>query len=162
MTSRFVFSLACTSLSCLVAACAAPEPSGGSARAGLLVLVDHGAASEEAARACDLQAPGSGAAIRNAHKAWSAQHGAAQESLLQSLQDQARAAARGDPSAQTAQSDNTLALFRAASLRKQEQSMAAMDAGRLTRFCQDYPGQYATPEMDFTATYLRERSGVSR
>ncbi len=152
MILRSVFLLASAGLSCLVAATAWAQPARGSSRAGLLVLVDHHAASEEVARACELQAPGSGAAIRGAHEAWQVQHGTAQRALLQSLRDEAAAAP----------SDNTLALFRAASLDKLKQSMAAMDAGRLARFCQDYPSQYATPEMDFTTMYLRERSGPRR
>jgi hypothetical protein len=136
----------------------------GSSLDGVLVLVDHGAASQEAARACDRQAPGSGAAIQSAHTAWSAQHGAAQRALLESFHDESRArtAARGSSPPSAAQSDNALELFRAASLDKLKQSMAAMDPARLARFCQDYPGQYAKPEMDFAAIYLRERSNPRR
>lgn len=152
MNLHSAFLLASASLSCLIAAGASAQQPRTSPRAGLLVLADHDTASEEAARACELQARGSGAAIQSAHTAWRAEHHAAQQALLQSLRDEAGAA----------RSDNTLALFRAASLDKLKQSMAAMDADQRKRFCQDYPGQYATPEMDFTTLHLRERSGPRR
>jgi hypothetical protein len=130
-------------------------------RAGLLVLVDHAAATEEAARTCEHRLPGSGAPIRAAHAQWQVQQGVAQQALLQAFRNDmlARGGARGEsPATAASGADTALLQFRAASLDKLRQSMAAMDADQLTRFCTDYPGQFATPEMDFTHLLLSRPS----
>jgi hypothetical protein len=135
------------------------------ARAGLLVMVDHTASAEAAAQRCEAGTrPDSAAAIRAAHKAWQAQHSAAQQQLVAQARGElvARAQARGE-SAEAAeqQVEATMAMFRSASMNQLQQRMGALQADELQRFCADYAQAYSGPEMDFTSQLLR-RAGPPR
>jgi hypothetical protein len=156
MLSRLSITLLIACISVLASASAWPQSSP-SPRDGLLVLVDHAATSAEAADTCDKRVPGSGAAIRDAHARWQAQHGTAQNNLIElmSKELQARAAARGDRDHDPAQ---TLGLFRAASLDKLRGSMRAMNEQQLAQFCAGYPGEFDKPAMDFMAQWLQQQS----
>jgi hypothetical protein len=130
-------------------------------KAALLALADHAAAADEAARRCDDKLPGSGAAIRSAHGAWQAKHGAAQQSMLQAFRDdslartQARGVSHGEAEPVVAA---MLTMLRFAAMDKLRQSMAAMDDAKLKGFCASYPSQFETPEMDLTTLHVREHS----
>lgn len=146
---------------CFASAVAVAQPP--HPRAGLLVMLDHAALAEDAARGCDQRVPGSGATIMAAHAAWQARHGQAHAALTQMMIEEvtAQAVARGE-AADTTQTGQVLQTIRNASRDKLRSSISAMAADALERFCRDYPGQYDKPEMDFTTIYLMRSSRPAR
>jgi predicted HD phosphohydrolase len=123
-----------------------------SADAQATFMADYQALHVEAARLCELRAPGTGAAMTQALERWKSSHGGAKDKLMAAAHAQAQSRAE-------AVGGRILALEaikpwqRARAIERQQRSMQALDAAAVRPYCEKLPLELERAEMDFNAQW---------
>lgn len=132
------------------AAMAAPQPQ--SADTQTTFMADYQALFTEAARICDVRAPGTGAAVTQALERWQSRHGAAKDKLM--AQAHAQALSRADAvGGRILPLEAIKSWQRARAIERQQRSMNELHDAAVRPYCEKLPREFERADLDFNAQW---------
>jgi hypothetical protein len=134
-------------------------PRAQSADTATTFMADYQAMYTEAARLCDVRAPGTGTAVTQALERWQSTHGVAKDKLM--AQAHAQALSRADAvGGRILPLESIKPWQRARAIERQQRSMNALDDAAVRPYCEKLPREFERAEMNFDAQWQARERGL--